>query len=694
MNRSPDGLRVHDYKEAYSSSHDHLLDDFYVPSLRNCDSYDRAAGYFSSSLLALAPLAFADFVERGGKMRLLCSPHLSPSDAHAFREAAHGNSWDTKEVLASSLKTLASSSDIESLMVRCLSSLIHHGALEVQFVVPTYGNGIFHDKVGIFRDFSGDGLSFVGSANETGSAWSGLANHEQFEVFPTWRSPESRGRFHRHGLDFAEMWEGIRRGLDVLPIENSDSIIRESCHPEPLDQIFAAIRNARPDNGNTRSKQRKLRDYQETALRNWALSNNKGIVSFATGGGKTLTAIKAIKDWTSSSRPALVLVPSKLLHSQWLAEIRSEISDNTSLLAAGAGHRKSTWIELLSTFSSSDEDFGPRIIVSTYQTASSPDFLSRIEGGDHLLVVGDEVHNAGAPQNRAFLNSLEAGGRLGLSATADRANDEGGTLALRNYFGQTLEPLFGIYEAIESRVLVPYDYFFELCQLSDDESELWESLSRKIGQDFVRNGNQISERGFILLQQRSRVAKSAESKALAAQRIICQNGQDTDRWLVYCADTNHLNDVRDQLKDIASPILEYHSQNEESHAEILKYFTRNGGILLAIKCLDEGIDIPAVNKAIILASSTNPREYIQRRGRVLRKFAGKYAAAIYDTVLVDAEGAALSVNELKRAREFASHSRNLVARAHLDDLMSRTVELRGTDRTDFDFESVDTDGED
>lgn len=689
MNYTPASLPSYEYKEAYSSSNDVLLDDFYVPSLAHCTSYDRAAGYFSSTLLALAPLAFADFVERGGKMRLLCSPYLNPADALAVREASQGGRIDTAEVLSAALRTLAESSEIESLMVHCLSSLIGSGVLEVQFVIPTYGGGLFHDKVGIFRDDAGNGISFVGSANETGAAWSGFANHEQFEVFPTWRSAESRGRYHRHTLDFEEMWEGLRTGLEVFPISESNKIIREICPPEPLAELLLTIRSSRnsPSNG---SSKRKLRDYQLAVLANWAQQGHKGVVSFATGGGKTLTAIEAIRGWIEEQGPALVLVPSKLLHAQWLNELNRVLGSETSLLAVGAGHRKRTWMELLSTFTSQDSDFGPRVVVSTYQSASSQDFLRRAEGGSHLLVVGDEVHNAGAPQNRAFLDCLETGGQLGLSATANRANDEEGTSAIRGYFGDTLRPEFGIYEAIKSKVLVPYDYFFEECRLSDEETDRWNDLSKKIGQDYLRNGKKLSERGFILLQQRARIAKSAESKAAVARKILSASLTDGDRWLVYCADHHHLQTVRTSLRELEMPILEYHSANEHSHTEVLRYFEINGGVLLAIKCLDEGIDIPAVNKAIILASSTNPREYIQRRGRVLRKFPGKYAAEVYDTVLIDEFGAALSLNELKRAQEFAGNSRNLTARAFLDDLVSRTLARMGTGTIDFDFEASES----
>jgi len=93
-------------------------------------------------------------------------------------------------------------------------------------------------------------------------------------------------------------------------------------------------------------------------------------------------------------------------------------------------------------------------------------------------------------------------------------------------------------------------------------------------------------------------------------------------------------------------------------------------VMLAIKCLDEGVDIPVINKAIILASSSNPREYIQRRGRVLRTHPGKDSAKIWDVLVCDTKGELLTVNEAKRAKEFSYLSRSVSTRIKLESILS------------------------
>jgi len=679
-------FREKEFKDGYSSSSAALLDDFYAPSIGKAASYDRAAGYFSSALLALAAPAFIEFAANGGRMRLVCSPNLDSRDAAGLT----GKPASDEEVIQA-LRLVASTDDLSLALTNLMSSMIGAGILSVKFAIPLHGQGIFHDKVGIFLDECGHTVSFVGSANETAAAWSGTGNHEQIEVFRDWLSREQENRTRRHARQFQELWIGAARGLRVMTAQTSAAIIRGVSAPDDLDNSLERVR-ALLQNRKTGAPPRALRSHQLNVIDAWEKADRKGLIVFATGGGKTLAAIEAIRRWADLGKPSLVLVPSELLHSQWLAELREELP-NAQVLRAGAGVDRSDWLRSLSFATSAEHSSEPRVILSTYQTAVTSDFLMRVRAGEHLLLVADEVHRMGAPDCRQLF-SIEAGARLGLSATPRRYGDEIGTNAIYSYFGDELEPHFTLADALhaEPPVLVPYDYFVETVTLTEDELDQWVALTKSLAQEIARNDGQMSERALHLARQRARVVKSAEGKVDLARNVIRKQWRDEDRWLIYCDDRQHLAKVRAVVEPLGQPTFEYHSGNSVLGPEVIRQF-ENGGVLLAIKCLDEGVDLPYINKALILASTTNPREYIQRRGRVLRRREGKHYAVIYDVIAVDGEGIPVMPSELPRAEEFAALASNRAGAVVLDQLRSKASASVDVSGEGDQFEGEDADGE-
>ncbi len=668
-----------DVEPGYSTSQSFLLDDFYAPALSHSVSYDRAAGYFSSSLIAIAPLAYSSFVSRNGRMRLICSPHVSAIDAERLTLAIDASIPETDELM-SDIAQLIDSDDLAHVLSRVMSGLLSSGILEVKFARPSSSTGLFHDKVGIFRDSEGNRLSFVGSANETASAWSGYGNHEQIETFCSWKNIEQDQRSARHGNDFEEMWLNLRAGLRVESAEKSSAIIREVVGEAELDVSLQDLRDVISQHRSSaytvplpidtnRSTKRTLREHQRAVLQSWEQSGNRGLVRFATGGGKTLVGIEAVRRWIKPGRPALILVPSELLHGQWAEEIRSE-GLNTPLILAGAGVPKADWLRVLTTATTDDSALGPRIVLSTYQTAVTPDFRAKIRDHENLLIVADEVHRMGAPDTRALFE-LNAGGRLGLSATPERYGDEEGTVAIQNYFGPNLEPEFSLRDAIASKTLVPYDYYLESVELTDNESEEWVTLSSAMAKEMAMNKGAQTDRFKTLARQRSRILKRAAAKAGLARRVLDLHYRSGDHWLIYCEGRQHLQEVRESLENGPWSLLEYHSGNSHLASEIFQHFQR-GGVLLAIKCLDEGVDIPAIDSALILASTSNPREYVQRRGRILRRSEGKYSARLFDVVVLNNEKHLLAGIEASRAMEFAEGARNLSGRTKLEMLLLGT----------------------
>lgn len=671
-----ESLRGLELRSDYATSSDDLMDDFYVPCLSRSHRYDRLAGFFSSAVVALAPLAFADFFRRGGLARLVCSPRLSPRDYEAFSNPADLTE-SMRERAVADLEDLAGQGPQAEVLVRAMSSMIRSGVLQVKIAVPRSPHGLFHDKTGVFLDPKGNRVSFVGSTNESAAAWSGLVNHEQIEVFASWESEDSSTRSRRHARVFEETWLNARRGLRVLEPADAAHLISSVSPPEDLDGALEAVRMLRASarrSAATGKAQKDLLPHQSAVLRAWSENDHRGLVAFATGAGKTLTGITAMKEWGSSGRPTIALVPSELLQQQWAEEIRAEYPE-VQLLKAGGDANRNRWSQMAADWTSDNEGLGPRCLLATYQTARTSDFLQRVQSGPHLLLLADEVHRMGAPDTRALFEQLDAGARLGLSATPDRYGDPLGTQAIYDYFGSILQPRYTLEDAIRDGRLVPYAYRFETCSLTDDEQEEYDDLTRRIKQAAARervasSQGEVSEYLSGLLRRRSRILKHASNKAGLARRVLSEHYRPGQRWLVYCESVAHLREVRSALADCGLPLLEYHQAMPGDKTSTLDYFSTESGVLLAIKCLDEGVDIPATDHALILASTTNPREYIQRRGRVLRTAPSKFNAVIVDALVVDPLGKALAQSELRRSAQFAAGSENRGVKFDLAHLAS------------------------
>ena len=647
----------------YSSSSSHLIDDFYVPVLNRATRYDRAVGYFSSAIFVIIESAVSGFVSRGGKIRLICSPHLSEEDAEAIAEPI------TEEEISGALETELNTWDA-SVGSRAPSSLLRRliarGAIEMKIAVTWNRRGIFHAKIGIFEDLDGNAVAFSGSVNETASGWSIYLNHEQIEVFSSWL-PKDVDRVRRLKLEFDEYWNGLARNLKMLPA----SRLKEVFEPRPEDleeeealRQFANMRAFRRPSIELKgvSKPKDLQDHQKLALENWSAQGRRGIIAFVTGGGKTVTAISAIREWLKMGKPVLVLVPSDLLHRQWEEEMRSELAaEQIDLVRVGAGTPLKVWSSTLRNALEFHENETRTVILSTYDSARHKIFSDLLRGvQSDLLVVADEVHRIGATKNQKLIENIDASARLGLSATPERYGDPAGTQKIANYFGATVEPKFSIQDAITAGRLVPYQYWIHEVSLDPIEEEEFEKLTQMIRRQAAiseRDG-QRSKSLDALLRRRARIVKESSAKATLACQIIRRDYRGSGHWLVYCNSRNQMDIVQAELRKEKVDCLQYHSALAKPRHETIEYFMREGGILLAIKCLDEGIDIPVLDTAIILASTTNPREYIQRRGRILRWSPHKHAATLHDVVVEREDGTVALKSDLGRSLEIASGAEN------------------------------------
>lgn len=674
-------LRDLHLKQAYHKPEDDIASEFYLPGLAQARSYDRAVGYFSSAVYVLAWPSLCEFVANGGKIRLICSPVLSEADSSAMYEGYSARAEaEQSELVAGEFRRLLSTPGTVK-PARVLAALVALGVVDFQiaWISPNAGartRRLFHDKLGIFRDAAGDVVVFKGSMNET---WAGLSldgNLESVDVFLSWASDRECERVHEEVRYFERLWGGTFPGVDIRPLpdvarnelvsaadtENWEELVQEICVEISAGEHWAPANPSDP---------RTPRLHQVAALDSWEEQGRRGILEHATGSGKTFTALCAIDDSISREEVPLVLVPSELLLRQWANELRGVFGAlEARLLICGGGHNKWRAERLLSQWTRPSLPGGPRIVLATIQTASSQTFLRLCSAGEHLFLVADEVHRLGAREAQNIL-TLETGPRLGLSATPERAGDPVGTKAVFDYFGGIVPPPFTLSDAIAAGALTPYAYHVHRVSLTEDEQAEWTKLTHEICRLYARSMGSDSDDGGVedrlkkKLIRRARIVKSAEAKVDAAVRILSEHHKKGSRWIVYCDDQDQLNDVLTAVRqELNGGVYEYHSAMMGDRTNTLGLFDQVGGVVVSIRCLDEGVDIPSVDSALILASSKNPREYVQRRGRVLRRFKGKSVASIHDVLVTprfepdEPSGTAIIAGEIVRAIEFGRSALN------------------------------------
>lgn len=668
---------------AYHKGRDDIALDFYLPCMERAQRYDRAVGYFRSTAFLIAWPALKAFIERNGSIRVLCSQVLADEDVDALEK---GYASKTDSALAERLREEVASLLRDPILRepgKVLAGLVARGNLELQIAIlreRDFGSGhgrIFHDKLGVFYDVSGNRVVFKGSMNET---WSGLAadgNLESVDVALSWIGGRDLERCDVQQSYFNELWDRRYPGLIVRPFPDVAREELTRAAPADLEEHIDALLKVPHTPGDARG--RVLKPHQSAGLAAWSANNRRGILAFATGSGKTFTAITAIREAiVRFGETVLVVVPDRTLFAQWDQELRQTLGDlDVRILRAGAGN--SNWRNMLRQWIQPGEQ--RRLLLSTIQTASSGDFLARISSSKGVTLVVDEVHRLGSAKHRQLMMEGAFSARLGLSATPERYGDPTGTAALLDFFGGILFPPYTLPNAIRDGVLTPYFYRPHAIRLEPDEAEAWQSATKEIARLQARQlGGDASAGLGQRLQQalfaRARLVKQARAKIGLAVTVMTEHYRAQDRWLIYCDDGNQLDQVDAALADIGITTLPYHSSMSGDRGATLRWLEVRGGVVTAIKCLDEGVDIPAITHALILASSKNPREFVQRRGRVLRRADGKVLAYIHDAIVLppieqvgdepESKQDAMTAGELARAIEFASFAANPAAGADLE----------------------------
>lgn len=678
-------------RTSYHRGEHDIAHEFYLPCMNRAAEYDRAVGYFRSTVFIIAWPALRGFVARGARMRILCSQVLADEDVKAL-EVGYAARADA--ALAVRLRE-----EVQQLLddpvlqrpARVLAALVSSGFIELQIAVikasdhHAHNPRIFHDKLGLFRDERSNIVVFKGSMNETWSGLSSDGNIESVDVAASWMGARDLERTRNEQRYFNALWSRRYPGLSIRPFpEVAREEFRKASDPTWDDTVQALLsEQQRKPSIKKENVGRTLHSHQAAGLASWAANDRHGILAFATGSGKTFTAITALREaLTRFQQPALIVVPDQVLFDQWYSELSKEVGDLApQILRAGAGH--ADWRGHVRAWTAPGEQ--RRIVLATLQTAADDEFRNELKGGEHLLLIADEVHRLGSPRNRRLLDETLFGPRLGLSATPERYGDPAGTGALLDFFRGILEPRYTLRDAIREGVLTPYFYRPHAIDLEPDEAERWRSLTRQISRAAAqvhddRRSEGLERRIKLLLLRRAQIVKQARAKVRLAVEIL-RNVRSGERWIVYCDDQRQLNAVTSGLDAEGVVAMPFHSGMQGDRAETLRWLDRRGGVVVAIRCLDEGVDVPAVSHALILASSKNPREFIQRRGRVLRRAPGKALAYLHDAIVlppqIDREGEdeapdPITVGEFARALSFGENAANAGASA---DLQRIAIEL-------------------
>ena len=676
------GLKEQTYLTSYNKAEHDIADMFYLPCMRHSNYYDRISGYFGSTIYIIAWDALREFIENGGKMRLICSPYVSDEDATAL---ANGYSAKNNELLAESLaKEVQALFDDPFLTApaKLLAYMISKGIMDIKIAVPTGNESpnarrLFHDKVGIFTDAEGNKVGFRGSMNETYKGLSSDGNMESIDVFPNWLDSRDAERVNDASTFFGKLWSESVPGIIVYPFPSaSKEILRTKAKGvkwnELLDEIHVEETKTKKWRPSNHAGSRTPRPHQVNALETWVKNNRRGIFEHATGSGKTFTAMCAIHDAFKRNEVVLVLVPSRDLLKQWDRELRETLlEDRIYYLLCGDSNNEWKKPGTLTSWTSAGGSTH-RIILATMDTACSDDFVKNVSQGEHLFVVADEVHRLGSPHRQNALN-INAGARLGLSATPRRYGDPEGTAALFEYFGGLVPPPYTLDDAIKSGVLTKYFYNPLTITLTQKEQNDWNDVTKQISQLMARmkaNGSTDASiasntRLKQLLIDRARIVKNASGKVPLAINLLLREYVGGQSWIIYCDNITQLKNVLNGAIDAGFDAFEYYADMEGDRDETLRYFSKNGGVLVSIKCLDEGVDIPSTTHALILASSQNPREFIQRRGRILRNSPGKLFAHLYDAITVPVveseetpKSMSIIIGELSRAIQFGLGAEN------------------------------------
>ena len=548
--------------------------------------------------------------------------------------------------------------------------------------------GMYHEKIGVMHDSSGHFVAFDGSNNETEGGLFG--NFERTPVYCSWKDPEGRGLEIKQ--DFEDLWDNKTRGVQVIPFSDVTASFldayKQDMPPRQNDEksfeqelVGSTVLFDSKQSGRLQVPSYiDLRNYQRDIIDDWFQKNGKGIYSLATGTGKTITALAtATRLQTNGQLNALlVLCPYKNLVTQWADELQQ-----FGVQPIMAFESKKKWhsalLQRLTKLGAWNKEDPLVCVVTSYATYTTQTFQDLLPHFPKWsMLIADEAHHIGSEHLSSKLPSEGFDLRLALSATPERHNDEEGSQRITQWFGDILKPEVTVSDAIKMGALCPYEYHAVFVDLCEEEQNEYEKLTQRIAQ-LLHAGHEFSSSPQLghAVQKRSAYLATLSGKMSALKEIVTTN--ETPKMLVYCGagtrdnldpeepQIRHVEEVVKTLSDDLNMVCAKYTAEttQEKRESMLRGLDRGQyDAIVAINCLDEGVDVPSIQTAVLMTSSGNPRQFIQRRGRVLRKSKGKTKAVIYDMVVVpntdnpSPTEKALMRRELSRYLEFANSAIN------------------------------------
>jgi superfamily II DNA or RNA helicase len=561
--------------------------------------------------------------------------------------------------------------------------------------------GMFHKKSWTISS-NGWRLGIHGSGNLTTRGL--LVNGEQMTIDRTWRDGEAANqRVEQLAVSFEQHWENQKNGrLTITPHQMVELLKSRPAakHPPSTEDFWSAWMAARDKGlapelppgvvcrpGPKRFSVPAWLDWQHPPYEHQAAAiaalesrDLTGIVAMATGGGKTkmsLVAVTRLQDRHDQPLLLVVLVPTKTLAFQWADEVRGFGVEPHVLTGPSPHQRRRIYEDVLLSLGSAE----PRTEVLIAVSIDDDLRAAVVAGASHArtVLVADEAHNYGAV---GFISDPPEGfqHRIALSATPVRQYDSDGTRRLFDYFKTEDAPAFefSLNDAIRVGCLTPYRYHIHQVEFSDVEIERYGEITEQLARSGfgVDEGVDVglTERQKQLLRERRGLVEQADGKINALRELLAPEASTLHHSLIYCSAkalspphrVRQIELAREVLLDLRITTHKFTSfeTSRRDGGDFLKNFA-SGQLqtLLAMKVLDEGVDVPSARSAFLLASSTVEREWIQRRGRILRNAPGKSIADLHDFIVIPPDSdnpsaIGLLRSELRRAEHFARDAAN------------------------------------